>query len=192
MQRLVIALFGMFLFVSGIFLGFGILQSRQQAVALDKEDRRYGAIIGDVMPCSWQAIPPERVFTENETQAVVVQATNPLEDQECRSAISLRAPGFDISPLKEEQQITVPAQSKGSLAWVLAPHKTGTYQITVSDVLDTKVFGVTVTNVFGLSAAQAQLFSLLGTLFGPIFTVPWWLDKWRERKEKQKAHQAAA
>ncbi len=94
--------------------------------------------------------------------------------------------GFALSPLKEEQKIELLPKGKGSLAWILTPHKTGSFQIVVTDILDTRVFGVTVTNVFGLNTLQAQLLSVVGGLFGPIFTIPWWLDKWQRRKEKAK------
>jgi len=115
---------------------------------------------------------------------MVVQATNPLDDA-CESVIALRAPGFELAPLKEEQKIALPPKGKGSLAWILTPHKTGSFQVVVTDILDTRVFGVTVTNVLGLNTFQAQLLTAIGGLFGPIFTIPWWLEKWQQRRERQ-------
>jgi hypothetical protein len=104
-------------------------------------------------------------------------------ERDCESNISLRAPGFDISPPKEEQKITIPPKNSGSLSWIIIPRKTGSYDLIVADVLNTKIIGITVTNLFGLSPTQAKAFSILGSLFGPMFTVPWWWDRW-QRKSK--------
>jgi len=36
----------------------------------------------------------------------------------------------------------------------------------------------------GLNPFWAQILTGIGTVFGPILTIPWWLDRRRERKEK--------
>ncbi len=185
MARALIGVLGLFIFLSGLALGAYLLNGRFQASALDGEETRYGSIGTEgLLPCSWQVDPPDSVMAEDKSQAIVVQVNNPL-DTDCESVVSLLAPNFDLSPSKEEQKITVPAQGKGSISWIVAPRKTGTFKIAVSDALNTRIFGMTVTNVFGLSATQAQLLSAAGSLFGPMFTLPWWLEKLRQRREKQ-------
>ena len=151
------------------------------AISKDNEEQVFGMIEG-IPPCSWDASPPERVVAENKSQAIVIEVASPT-DSECESTISLRAPGFDISPYNAEQKIALEAGKEGSLSWILNPRKTGTYEIAVSDILNTKIFGITVTNVFGLNAMQAKIASFGGTLFGPMLTVPWWWDRLRKKKE---------
>jgi hypothetical protein len=192
MFRILIGLLGLLIFLSGLVLGLALLTGRFQALALDAEETIYASIDPDApLPCFWEVEPPERVMAEDKSQAVLVRTSN-LGDKECASLLSLRAPGFDLSPLKEEQEATLPAQAKGSLSWILTPRKTGTYTIAVSDLLNTKIFGITVTNVFGLSTNQAQVLSVFGSLFGPMLTLPWWLDKFRQRKAKPQVSQGAA
>ncbi len=182
------AVLGLFVFLAALALGLYVARENSHAVAQDDHRTVHGIIIGPP-PCAWDVTLPERVMSEDDTQAVIVEAANEA-GAECESTVSLRAPGFDTSPLKDEQKIALPLNGKGSLAWVLTPRKVGTYQLVVTDVLNTKVFGITVTNVFGLNATQMRLFTILGGLFGPIFTIPWWLDKWLQRRAKPKAEKA--
>ena len=74
------------------------------------------------------------------------------------------APGFEISPAREEQKIALKAGGAGSLSWIVSPHRTGTFQIAVSDILNTQILGVTVKDENGLTATQAKLLALVGSL----------------------------
>lgn len=183
MIKTIIGVGGIVLFLCSIFIYFHLKKSAELASSLDDEKTAYGSIGEGPLPCTWAAQTPERVMAENKTQAVVVEATN-IIDEDCESTLSLRAPGFDMAPPKEEQKINLTAGGRGSLSWILTPRKVGTFDITVSDILNTKIFGITVTNVFGLSAVQAKFASIIGTLFGPMLTVPWWWDRLRGRKQK--------
>ncbi len=184
MVRNFIGGFGLVLFLASLLLGIGVLAGEQRASSLDDEQTIHAAISEDLPPlCSWDVNLPERIMAENRSQAVVVRAANSA-DRECQSALAFRAPGFDVSPAKEEQKIAIPAGGNGSLSWILTPRRTGTFQITVSDLLNTRVMGIDVTDVYGLTAVQAKLVSLVGGLFGPMLTMPWWVEKWRRRKEK--------
>lgn len=55
-----------------------------------------------------------------------------------------------------------------------------------AEIIDSKDVGISVTNILGLQASQASLFSMVSATFGPILTIPFWLDKWQKRKEKVK------
>ena len=88
-------------------------------------------------------------MSENKTEGLTINLKSPKET-ECESTISLQAPGFDISPSKEEQTVNLPPAKSGSISWILSPRKTGTYEISVSDQINTKIFGITVNNIFGL------------------------------------------
>ncbi|MBI4080923.1 MAG: hypothetical protein HY430_04095 [Candidatus Levybacteria bacterium] len=186
MAKILIGAIGIVVFLASVFLLTNLQKGESLAVALDDTGEAYGAISDDYTPCVWNATPPERVMSENKSQAILIQVKNTAK-KECVSYLSLRAPSFDFSPAKEEQKIALAPKGSGSISWILTPRKTGSYEISVSDMLNTQIFGITVTNVFGLSAVQAKLFSIAGTLFGPMLTVPWWMDRWRQRKPKQEA-----
>ena len=176
-----IALLGIFLFVVAMIFKNNFVSGEKSANTLDREDKQYGMIEGP-LPCSWEAQEPERVVSESKSQAILVRVKNEVGEP-CESKVSLRAPGFDISPIKEEQVINLDDGKEGSLSWILSPRKIGTYEIAISDPLNTKVYGITVTNVFGLSTVQAKLFSGLGTIFGPMLTIPWWWERLRKKKQ---------
>ncbi|OGK24767.1 hypothetical protein A3A46_03680 [Candidatus Roizmanbacteria bacterium RIFCSPLOWO2_01_FULL_37_13] len=185
MIKTLIFIFGLLIFFSGIFLGGKLKKGEKQALSLDGKKTSF-AIIGDEgpPPCSWEVSQPERVMSESKSQAILINAKNSNE-KSCETIVSLRAPGFDISPYKDEQKISLAASGKGSLSWILTPRKSGTFEIAVSDIINTKIFGITVTDMFGLNANQAKVFSIIGSLFGPMFTIPWWLDKWHRRKHTE-------
>ena len=172
---------GLAILILAIGLGMLLYTTSQRAQSRDHKDSRSGIVMGDFPLCAWEANLPQRVLSENSSQTIVINATNSA-DTDCQSALSLLAPGFDVSPRKEQQTVTVKPKGQGSIAWIVIPQKSGSFDIAVSDGIDTRVIGVTVTNVFGLTATQAQFFSVLGTLLGPMFTVPWWLDRWQKRK----------
>lgn len=54
-----------------------------------------------------------------------------------------------------------------------------------AEIIDSKDVRISVTNIFGLRASQAFLLSIVLAAFGPILTVPFWLDKWQKRKGKE-------
>jgi hypothetical protein len=161
---------------------YSVNRDERLAVSRDGSKKSYGSVSEGPLPCSWAATPPERVISENRSQSIVVSVKNTL-DEDCRSEIELRAPGFDISPQKESQVITLASASGGSVSWILTPRKTGSFEISVSDIFDTKIFGITVKTMFGLTSAQAKAASAVGGLMGPMLTLPWWIDKFWSRKK---------
>lgn len=185
MVKKLIAAFGILFSVLCLFAYSTLQKNESHALALDKKESRFAEIgSGSILPCSWSVIVPERVLTLNKSEAIVVSVKNQMKEK-CESTISFRAPGFDISPFKEEQTISLTSKGNGSISWIISPHISGTYTIAVSDSTNSKTFGITVTNMFGLTAIQAQLASVAGTLFGPMFTIPWWWEKLYTRRQKR-------
>ena len=185
MKKSFIAIIGVILFLGAYYLKDSIRVGENKATALNNTKHVFGMISDDAPPpCSWIVIPPEKVMSEDKTQSVVVGFEN-SEKKPCETYLSLRAPSFDTTPSKDEQKISVPPGKTGSISWILTPRKTGTFEVAVSDILNTNIYGITVTNIFGLNATQAKIFSMLGTLLGPMLTAPWWVDKWFQRKKKQ-------
>ena len=186
MLKTVIAVAGVLLFLVGLVLGISLILDALRAASLDETETIYAAIGFDGPPfCAWDASLSERVMTQNTSQAVLVKLNNPA-DLACESTVALRAPGFDVSPMREEQKMVLAVGAAGSLSWIVSPRRTGTFQIAVSDILNTKILGVTVKDEYGLTATQAKLLALVGSLFGPMLTLPWWVDKFKLGKLKPK------
>jgi hypothetical protein len=184
MFRKISGIFGVLLFFIGILLGGYLVMAEKLAASRDNTKKSYGMVAEGPLPCKWEIAPPPKVMSEDKSQAIVIKVEN-LLDTTCESVFTLQSPGFDINPNKPDHIISLPASRSGSLSWILTPRKTGTYDISISDTLDTKIFGITVTNTFGLTALQAQIFSFAGSLFGPMFTIPWWWEKLRKKKNSE-------
>jgi hypothetical protein len=178
------AILGGFLIIVALVMVSSLFVSNVQAILVDSESRSFGMVSDEAPPfCSWEATEPERVMSEDETQAIVVKVVNPAEE-ECATTLKLAAPGFELSPPESEYEINLPPKITGTVSWIIAPHKTGTYSISLSDPLSTKIYGIQVTNIFGLSTFWAQVLSGVGTVLGPALTFPWWWEKWLQRKQK--------
>ena len=181
MTRKWLAGVGATIFAIALLLGAYLLLAGWRAQSRDRHESKHGVIVSDFAPCVWDVGMAQRVLSENNSQTVEVNTEN-LIDAECRSELTLLAPGFDVSPRKETLLLTAQPKSSGSIAWIVAPKSTGSYEIAVSDGIDTRTVGVTVTNALGLTATQSQILTFLGSLFGPMLTVPWWFDRWQQRK----------
>jgi hypothetical protein len=184
MLKKVIFILGILLLIASVFIHSNIVKIENQAVKKDGKKTAFGMISDETPMCSWSVKEPERAMSENKTQAIYIDITNPAK-KPCLSYISLRSPNFELSPARDEQQINLPVHGKGSLSWIITPKKTGTFDMAVSDSLNTRIFGITVTNMFGFTAAQAKFFSFITGLCGPMLTVPWWVEKWFQRKGKK-------
>lgn len=173
---------GLILFVVGVITGVVLLRSQQRAKTLDRTETGFGIVTGDVPPCAWDVSVQNRVVTENHSQAIVVNATNTM-DVACQSTVSLLAPGFNVTPHKDEQVVKAQANGKGSVAWIATANDAGDYELVVTDGINTSVVGITVTNLLGLTALQAQIFAMVGSIFGPMLSIPWWFERWQQRKK---------
>ncbi len=190
MIRSAAGLIGLALFLLALGAGISILGISQSAQSRDQFDKGYGSVAGDTPLCLWEINSTQRVLSENASHSITINATNAY-DVDCESVLTFLAPGFDISPRKEDLIVTAKPKCQGSIAWVVTPQKSGSFEIVVTDGIDTRIIGITVTNILGLTAAQAQIFSVLGTLFGPMFTIPWWIDRVQQRKRQQSKTPAA-
>lgn len=176
------SLVGLTIFLIAVAAGALLLITQQQAQLRDRADEGFGIAMGDVLPCAWEVDLSQRVLSENKSHSIIVNTANAM-DADCQSALTLLAPGFDISPRKEEQTIVAKANSRGSIVWIVTPDEAGEYEIAVTDGIDTRVMGVTVTNLFGLTAVQIQMLAVVGSILGPMLSIPWWLDRMQQRKK---------
>lgn len=180
-MKQILGLVGLVVFVAAAIAGVMALTSQQRAQSHDSATNGHGMVVGDAPACVWEVSLPQRMLSENKSQTIVVNVANTM-DVDCQSNLTLLAPGFDISPRKEEQVVTAKANSRGSVAWIITPEEVGEYEIAVTDGIDTRVMGVTVTNLFGLTAIQIQIFAVIGSVLGPMLSVPWWWERVQQRK----------
>lgn len=176
----VLSVIGLIIFLVSILFIKSLEKGEQYAYSLDTQSESYGYTLGPP-PCKWEVTPPERVINENKSVSVLVSTKNEL-DEPCESILYLRAPNFDLSPASDNQKVALSATSSGSISWIITPRRTGSYELSITDNMNTKIMGITVKNMFGLSAVQGKLASMAGTVFGPMLTIPWWWDRFKKKK----------
>ncbi|MGK7913570.1 MAG: hypothetical protein AB4050_19115 [Synechococcus sp.] len=106
-------------------------------------------------------------------------------------SIILDAPNFTTS-VEPIQTFSIAPLDATEFNWVVTPDKPGTYSVVVSiitsedfpELIASKNVGISVTNIIGLQASHISLISIVSTAFGPILTVPFWLEKYQKRKKK--------
>lgn len=191
-MRKVLAICGGFLLCIGGGLSLFILTSEYKARSLDSPLDVLGCDT-----CSRPPVPPScskeafyftklhvsKVMSVSESQKLTASVFN-WGEKTCRVSIILDAPNFTTSSEKK-QTFSIARYETTEFKWVLSPDKPGTYSVIVSittgddvaEIIDSKDVGISVTNVFGLQANQVSLLSMLSAAFGPILTIPFWLDK---------------
>jgi hypothetical protein len=180
MKKLALCL-GLFILLLGVTSLTVFKKSENTAKLLDKQDSVNGAIYG--MPlCNWSAEELPRVLSENSSISLKINTKN-TEQVDCETVLGLRAPGFDVSPAKDEQKVNLKPDATGSLSWIISPRKTGTYEVALTDNINTKSYGLIVKNIYGLNSFQTRALSWLGTIFGPMLTVPWWWDRLKKKSK---------
>jgi hypothetical protein len=187
---------------TGLFLGsVAFLVLSISPTALTPFGGSAAATIDDLPTCYWQVdgahtgeIPIDREFpkdsldhivmSENENLALFVTARPFEDDEECDASILINAPDFTSAPT--ELYVYATAESQPQYVVILSPQKAGTLMFSLTGESGGYLIrNVTVTNWMGLSPFWAQLLVGMGTVFGPILTVPWWLDRLRERNEQR-------
>ncbi len=184
MIKKALALCGILVVCTGVSLGLYLLNLNQSAISKDF----YPIPLTSGGPCTHPLAGvhvSERTMAESESQALIVYVKNP-DAEECTATVAINAPNFDISPYENKQNITLPGSGNGSLSWILTPKKVGVFEVSIAAGFDGQVIGISVTNLIGLSSTQAQIISYFGSFLGPMLTAPWWYERWKERKTKDK------
>jgi hypothetical protein len=128
-------------------------------------------------------------MTEQDSQSLTVVLSNDSGTGICETTLFVSAPNFVLSPAGTERLITLEAGAPPlTLIWIISPLQKGSFEIAVSAGNESRTIGLTITNILGLTAAQAQLLSYLATFLGPMLTAPWWYEQWQKwRKERQES-----
>lgn len=189
MAKRYVAIVGFVLFLVGLGLMAWFARGRASAehltgVTVNPEDNRPEGDGGEAT-CKnpRMAVSVDRqVMTENESQALTVLLSS---DVACEAVVSLLSTNFDLSPASKQQVVRLAPNTQGLVTWVISPQKLGTFAIVLQVGSLQESVGMTVTNVLGFSAAQVQVFSIISAVFGPVLTVPWWVEQWQKRQEGQ-------
>ena len=207
MSRGVLAVVGLILFLGAVVLALILRgpsppftgESAASGVAPAPAPKADAPITKEPPPptCALEDVRTSKART-TEGEPIELTVSLATDDQNwCRDTIALDAPNFKTSsnrssvtipPLgsltdEESEEIADDARSTQDFVWILAPEKPGAHKVAVSTSTDYKVLDIAVGDAIGLNPFWAQLLSGAGVVLGPVLTVPWWLDRWRERKK---------
>jgi hypothetical protein len=146
-----------------------------------------------------------QIMTESESQAVVAEIVNNSRVT-CEFTAELYALTFVVMPDKAKQVVVLPPNQRTTVRWFIAPSKVGNFHMFVSadsrplvyqypgnnkqEYASVGIEGsnepmhIRVTNIFGFTAFEANLLSLVGSLLGPALTLPFWYEKCQRRKKR--------
>jgi hypothetical protein len=131
----------------------------------------------------------KRVITESESVSLTIDIVN-KSAEECSVIVKVWSADFEISPREEITGVDVtlaPNGGSGKLIKILSPRKMGSFKVVANVNNDVEEIGIVVTNALGLTAFQAQLFSVIASILGPVLTFPWWYEKWKESKKRKRS-----
>ena len=132
----------------------------------------------------------EAVMSENENMALYIRAT-PLEgDEECQSSVAISAPNFRVVPDSHFTEAT--SGRPGDYVFILAPEKAGRKMVSVSSEIGYLAFDVQVENWMGISPFWDRVMVGVGTVLGPMLTIPWWLERRRGDEQQPKQEGGAS
>lgn len=185
MWRKILVVIGIILLVSGLLLGLLLSLNQRNALEMDSvissQAPVFEAMCGQV---EIEADVEKRIMSEQESQLlqIFLRTNSPTN---CTAVVDLNVVNFNVSPSETHREVMLRPEITSALTWVISPQKTGQYTIaiTVNEAIIT--LGITVTTVLGLTAAQAQAVSVIGTLLGPMLTIPWWYEQWQKRKKEK-------
>jgi hypothetical protein len=121
MLKKVIFILGILLLIASVFIHSNIVKIENQAVKKDGKKTAFGMISDETPMCSWSVKEPERAMSENKTQAIYIDITNPAK-KPCLSYISLRSPNFELSPARDmETSPTAPSTTPPPFGSLKAP-----------------------------------------------------------------------
>lgn len=199
-----LALIGTVLFLGSVAL---LVLSVSPTTLFPAESAAAGGGAEDLPSCRWTVdgavkgeIPADREFnverldhivmSESQNLALYVSATPFEGDEECDSFINVNAPNFTSAPTGHYVYATGDSQAS-HYVFILSPQKAGSLMFLLTSDQSSYHGDVTVTNWMGLNPFWSQMLVGLGTVFGPMLTVPWWLDRRRESKEIKEQRPAA-
>jgi len=115
----------------------------------------------------------------------------PVQETRCETVINVYAPAFDVKP--ERASFLLPdddGRSVRDFTFALLAKQSGSQVLVINYIGGEDRLGYSV-RTYGLVPVWASPF--IGTViafFGPILTLPWWIER-RQKREEEKARQKA-
>jgi hypothetical protein len=135
--------------------------------------------------CTVKVDPADkRKLTVNESFTLTVHVVNdtPLE---CKNEVRVFAAGFEVQP--PSQPFTVPMKQQQDFKFTLMSKNPGSQVVEVSynreEGYEQYELGYSIRSNSYLPAWMTPFFGVIVAVFGPMLTVPWWIDR-REKKAK--------
>ena len=191
MIKRLLVLVGIAVLAVSVVIGAYLRAGESRASAIDKPESLQGGG-GLSQQCEEAFFKIEeitlsnRVISENDTGTLTIVLSN-SSAEECATEVSLRGLQVDIEPSGSKSFYVPPGTRSRTYVWLFSPKKQGSFELIVEAIPYARVVGITVTNLWGLTARQASVLSLIGSFLGPSLTLPglWALVKeWRAHKEK--------
>ena len=180
MNQKTLAICGVILLLGGVGLNLYLRSASSDARDLDRFDAPEKSRGQCSSPLEDVSIS-RRIMSKNDSLAVTAVLFNSDRNENCEVAINLNAPKFNISPNEPDLIINLPPRKRATPSWILTPRQLGTFEVAVSAELSTEIVGIKVSdNLMDLFPAWV---TLIGYIFGPMLTVPWWYEQWQKRKK---------
>lgn len=177
-----LALAGLSVFIVGISLAIGlrVLEPGPRYI------ERLVANVECIHPIA-DAYLDRTVLTEGESSTLTLHLRQGrISKSQCVVKVALFAPNFDYEPKVETREVTVPGSGKPvSIVWVLAPKKLGEQAVVITSGSDTAVIKANVVTSFGLTMKQTTILSYVAAFLGPVFTLPWWIERISRRRQSK-------
>lgn len=202
MLRKLLALAGVTLFTLSIVIALLSETSTNKASPPDKAAPPASQRSRDTKPqkktsaCDLKGVEAQPKTVSEKEGLVLVITLSSGSSTNCQDTLSLDAPNFSVtSPTKA---VSIPPDREGKsntikqpsnkteqpevISWRLAAKEAGKHQVVVETSTDSELVDVVVKGKINWS----QWLSSMGTIFGPMLTIPYWLDRWRERKSRRR------
>jgi hypothetical protein len=183
-----LALIGLAVAALALVLLLALLAARADATTVDRRPAPGTPVEDAAGSCgvfvTSEVLLARRVMSEQASQSLTVALTNEGADA-CAVAVTLAAPDFRASPPQTQLTVTAAAGATTEHAWVISPLRAGDFEVAVIVGNSVTVLGISVTTVLGLTPLQAEILSLVGSVLGPMLTLPWWYERWQERRARQ-------
>jgi hypothetical protein len=186
------------LFLTGLFMWAGLFPRFGREF---KESEQFGQVSGDIEPllkkptCNIELSPTtgtEDVTVDTSFKLDIIVKPNTATG--CHSEVSVFGPAFDINP--ETQTFDLPDSKQKNFSFLLAPKKAGSQLVNVyADDREQPLITYSVRSYGYIPAWANPFIAPLVTVFGTMFTVPYWIEreqKKREAEAKKRAEEEVA
>jgi hypothetical protein len=142
-----------------------------------------------IVPCNLAIDPIKRILLFKKSFVLTVRLETFGKAKMCSSKVTILAPAFGVRPEEQEQQLDSQTTTSPML-FNLLPNEVGDQEIVVTSFQQrSEVLHFVVYRYPFIPPSISLWFPAIGTLFGGMITIPWWLDRWsKKRNQKDEAN----